>query len=103
MSFQDWTPVVFKKEVKKPHIPQPTGNKAFKLLNENEVEAPKLIEFETRILIQKARIAKNMSQKDLAQKINIKANDIANYEAGTVIPDKNILRKIGKILEVKLC
>jgi putative transcription factor len=52
--------------------------------------------------IQKARLARGMSQKDLAQKINQKSSVISAYEAGKAIPDGRILSQIGKVLGVAL-
>tara|TARA_E500000178_G_scaffold306339_1_gene318427 strand:- start:7063 stop:7422 length:360 start_codon:yes stop_codon:yes gene_type:complete len=52
--------------------------------------------------IQQARLAKGMSQKDLATKINVKPNVIQEYESGKAIPDNKILRLIKKYLNLEL-
>ena len=53
-------------------------------------------------LIQQARMAKGMSQKDLATKINEKPQVIQQYEAGTAIPNGAIVQKLQKALGVTL-
>jgi len=50
----------------------------------------------------KARQAKSMSQKDLAQKINVKPTVIQNYETGKVIPNGEIINKMNRVLGIKL-
>ena len=53
-------------------------------------------------LIMKGRQAKNMSQKELAQKINEKPTVINSYEQSKAIPNQQILGKIEKQLGIKL-
>ena len=45
---------------------------------------------------------KEMSQKDLAQKVNEKPSVIQEYEAGKAIPNPQILGKLERVLGVKL-
>ena len=45
---------------------------------------------------------KELSQKDVAQKINEKPSVIQDYEAGRAIPNPQILSKLERILGVKL-
>lgn len=52
--------------------------------------------------IQTARMEKELSQKDVAQKINEKPSVIQDYEAGRAIPNPQILSKLERILGVKL-
>lgn len=52
--------------------------------------------------IQTARMEKNMTQKDLAQKTNEKPSVIQDYESGKAIPNPQILGKFERILGVKL-
>jgi len=52
--------------------------------------------------IQQARMAKKMSQKDLASKINVKIQVMGDYESGKAVPSGQIISKIEKVLEVKL-
>ena len=60
------------------------------------------ISLELRMVIQKARNAKNMTQKELAQSLNIKPEFIQQYECGKAKPDNNLLGKMERILGVKL-
>lgn len=43
-----------------------------------------------------------MSQKDLAQKVNEKPSVIQDYESGKAIPSPQILGKLERTLKVKL-
>merc|ERR1719310_2259469 len=52
--------------------------------------------------IQQARMAKKMTQKELATKINEKPQVIGEYENGKAIPNGQIIVKIERILGVKL-
>jgi len=52
--------------------------------------------------IQKARAAKGLKQKDLANRINEKVQVITEYEQGKAIPNNQILGKLERILDVKL-
>jgi ribosome-binding protein aMBF1 (putative translation factor) len=52
--------------------------------------------------VQQARMAKGMSQKDLASKVNVKIQVLGDYESGKAVPNGQIVSKIEKILECKL-
>jgi putative transcription factor len=52
--------------------------------------------------IQQARMAKKMTQKDLATKINEKPQIVAEYENGKAVPNGQIIVKIERELGVKL-
>ncbi|XP_015598397.1 endothelial differentiation-related factor 1 homolog [Cephus cinctus] len=53
-------------------------------------------------LIQQGRQNKGMSQKDLATKVNEKAQVINDYEAGRGIPNQMVIGKIERVLGIKL-
>lgn len=53
-------------------------------------------------LIQQGRQAKNLTQKDLATKINEKPQVITDYEAGRGIPNNVIIGKIERVIGIKL-
>jgi putative transcription factor len=53
-------------------------------------------------VIQSARLALNLSQKDVAQKINEKPSVIQDYESSKAIPNPQILAKLERTLGVKL-
>ena len=52
--------------------------------------------------IQQARMAKKLTQKDLATAINEKPQVVADYEAGKAIPNPQIIAKLERQLNVKL-
>ena len=52
--------------------------------------------------MQQARMEKELSQKDVAQKINEKPSVLQDYESGRAIPNPQILAKLERVLGVKL-
>jgi putative transcription factor len=79
-------------------------NKNAKLYNiENESENFKIETIPLSISqeIIKGRNAMKLTQKDLAQKLNVQQSIITNYENGKAIPDNQMLQKISKVLNVK--
>ncbi len=52
--------------------------------------------------MQQARLAKKMTQKDLAAACAEKATTINEYEAGKAIPNGQLLAKIERVLGVRL-
>ena len=97
MQHQDWTPVIIKKT-----NPISNSNKSINKLDSDEIEKQNNISLDNRLLIQQARLAHKLTQKDLAHKINKDAKTIQNYEAGNIVPDYNIMCKLEKILKLKL-
>ena len=110
MSHQDWDPVVFKKRaprsaneakargVKVTKERATTKNEAYKnTLNARKVENEEIkiqkIDLNLSKLIQKARFDAKISQKGLAEKLNLQLSVIQGYESGKVIPNKNLLYK----------
>ncbi len=55
-----------------------------------------------RNAIQQARLAKKMSQKDLAAACAMKPTIINDYEAGRAVPDNSLIAKFERVLGVKL-
>ena len=54
-------------------------------------------------IIQKARVAKKMSQKDLAQDLNVKVSVLVEYETGkAIIKDNRFLNRCQRVLGVYL-
>ncbi len=119
MSHQDWDQVVFKKRaprsaneaksrgVKVTKERATTKNEAYKnTLDarkvENEEIKIKKIDLNLSKTIQKARFNAKISQKTLAEKLNLQVSVIQGYESGKVIPNKTLLYKMGKILNVHL-
>ncbi len=92
----DWEPIVLKK-----HKPPPKASPRPKAETEDlgKIQTTTL---ELRKQIQSARIAKKLSQAQLAQQINEKPNVIQGYESGKAIPTTQILQKLRRVLGVKL-
>ena len=75
---------------------------AAKLDNETEVFAHETVSSELKKQISSARLAKKMTQAQLAQAINEKPQVIQEYESGKAIPNGAILNKLTRILGVPL-
>ncbi|XP_017777999.1 PREDICTED: endothelial differentiation-related factor 1-like [Nicrophorus vespilloides] len=73
-----------------------------KLDRETEELRHESISLDIGKLIQQGRQSKNMSQKELATKINEKPQVITDYEAGRGIPNNIILGKIERAIGLKL-
>ncbi len=52
--------------------------------------------------IQQARLARSLTQRELAAAINEKPQIIQQYEAGMAIPNPQILNKLDRILGIHL-
>tara|TARA_B110000285_G_C15137057_1_gene627760 strand:+ start:1516 stop:1851 length:336 start_codon:yes stop_codon:yes gene_type:complete len=97
-SDQDWTTVVL---TKSPTIKGAESNKT-PTKDENEIVKPKKIDHNLKKSIQQARLNKNISQKELANMMNVPIQTIVNYENGKAIPNNLFISKIEKKLNVKL-
>ncbi|CAA7409947.1 unnamed protein product [Spirodela intermedia] len=75
---------------------------ARKLDEQTEPAALDRVPTEMRLAIQKARLAKKMSQADLAKAICEKPQVVQEYESGKAVPNHVVLAKMERILEVKL-
>ena len=92
-NFQDWEPVVLKKEKKEIVItPKPDKDKV-------TIKEPSL---DFQKALQQARMTNKMSQKDLALKLGMNLNTMVNYEKGKEVPTNLIISKLEKILNTKL-
>ncbi|KAH7927747.1 ylMBF1 [Leucogyrophana mollusca] len=80
----------------------PDHQRIAKLDRENEVAPPAKIAPSVGKAIQTARMDKQMTQKDLAQKVNEKPSVIQDYESSKAIPNPQILGKLERTLGVKL-
>tara|TARA_B110000914_G_scaffold220709_1_gene231255 strand:- start:226 stop:642 length:417 start_codon:yes stop_codon:yes gene_type:complete len=72
------------------------GAKGIKLENEQERFIHKTVPLSISKKIQRARIEAGLSQKELAQKINVKARIIQMYENNKAIPIGHIIQQIEK-------
>jgi putative transcription factor len=128
MAQQDWNPVVFhkkekggvKKEKDVAQIIQSGGqvetvrkvkggkNTHTSLENARAIEEEaedfhvEHVELSLQRKIQQARQDKGWTQKDLAQRINEKAQVVNDYESGRAIPNNAVLAKMERALGVKL-
>ena len=100
MDHQDWKPMVLKKD-------KPKGKQVQFIKPRGDVttldEKPfKKIGHNFKLALQKTRQEKKMSQKELAQKLNVTQTVIAGYESGKVIPDGNLIDRMNRLLGTKL-
>jgi len=110
MEHQDWKPVVFTKDYKKEYTPQQIkeyeekqkAKLEQKKAEENEIKVPPKVDFELKKALMQARVSKKMSQKELANRLNVPVNTIAGYENGKIIPNNAFIVKMERILGVKL-
>nr|CAB3240869.1 endothelial differentiation-related factor 1-like [Phallusia mammillata] len=79
-----------------------TSKNTAKLDRETEELHHNKVSLDVGRLIQKGRQAKNLTQKDLATKINEKAQVINEYENGKAIPNNQVLGKIERAIGIKL-
>ena len=104
MNHQDWNNVVLntnKKVVKEIVERKKINNNPSIKLNENdEVIQIKKVPKDISHLITNARIANKYSRKDLANKLNVKEDIIADIENGKAIYDGNMISKIKRILHL---
>ncbi|KAK9469587.1 multi protein bridging factor 1-domain-containing protein [Lipomyces arxii] len=78
------------------------GQRLAKIDRENEVAPPAKLDLSVGKAISKARLEKNLTQKDLAVKVNERANVINDYEMGRAVPNQMLLGKLERVLAVKL-
>lgn len=52
--------------------------------------------------LQKARLSKKLTQKQLASNINVKSSVINEYESGVAIPNQAVIAKLSRALGVQL-
>ncbi|XP_015122392.1 endothelial differentiation-related factor 1 homolog [Diachasma alloeum] len=79
-----------------------TTKNTAKLDRETEELKHETVPLDLGKLIQQGRANKNLSQKDLATKVNEKVQVINDYEAGRGIPNQLVIGKIEKVLGMKL-
>lgn len=122
MEHQDWNQVTWNKNpariniyntVNAPDIQKvthkptqlPKGHAKFKQLDSDDPlsankEMNPIARLKIRQSIQKARLAKSLTQKDLAGKLRVNVKIINEYESGKVVPDKTMISKICRVLGV---
>ncbi|GFE52688.1 multi bridging factor [Babesia ovis] len=75
---------------------------AAKIDNETEDFRIERVEFHFRQALQKARLAKGLTQQALARLINEPEATVKEYENGSAIPNGNILQKLSRALGTQL-
>lgn len=102
VSGQDWDPIVLNKSKSTSNniINNSTNNKIN--TSEEEIKVNPTVSLSNSLLIQKARTQLKLSQKNLAQKINVDSKIIQGYESGKIVPEVKLMVKLEKILKVKL-
>jgi putative transcription factor len=73
-----------------------------KLENDTENTAHERVSPELKKQIIQARIAKKLTQSELAQKINERPQVVQEYESGKAIPENKVLQKMSRVLGVTL-
>ena len=89
-------------EIKLPKRSQYSGKTPEQKLDETMLGTHKKVGKETGLTIQRARVAKKYTQKELANLINVSTDIISSYELGKSIPDHKIMQKLRRVLCVKL-
>ena len=110
MEHQDWSTNIVNKQNKEPSkqvtktVLSESHSHFVKLNNADGEDGfhQETISYSLRMEIQKARNANKLSQKQLAEKLNISAKLIHEYESGKSIPNSVVLVKMSKVLGVKL-
>ena len=73
-----------------------------KLAEETDVVHLAELPHEFRMAMQKARVASNLSQADLAKRINEKQSVVNDYENGRAVPNPQVIVKIERALNCRL-
>jgi len=115
--YDDWDkPTILRKRFKKMNInvatrkglttsvkkKYPDGQRLYKVEQENEDFSHAKVSHSFKIELMRGRLAKKMSQEDLAKAINVKKTIIIDYEKGTIIPEQSIISKLRKVLNINL-
>lgn len=101
MEHQDWEQIKWTKPKTESKPPSHNKNK-FNALDGEDPPPPKKITLQLRQKIIQARQLKKMTQKELAQAMNLTQNVINCFENGKDVPTNQQIQKMSKILNVKL-
>ena len=101
--FQDWETIVLKTPglPSKSNTSSSTNSNKFKK-DENEIEKPKKVSTELKIAIQRSRMSKKISQKQLASMMCCQPSLINQYESGKAVPNNAFICKLEQKLGAKL-
>lgn len=101
ISGQDWEPVILNNK-KNTYNNNSKVNKSLNNLDNEEDVIKPTVSLSNSLLIQNGRLAKKLSQKQLAQRLNIDSKIIQGYESGKLVPDVKLMTRIENILNIKL-
>jgi len=73
-----------------------------RLAEDTDVVPIQTIPHEFKVAMQRARTAAEMSQADLARRVNEKQSVINDYESGRAVPNSALISKIEKALNCHL-
>lgn len=116
---QDWEPVVFRKPAKKIQQEQKKKGNAPKKLrhtsansNSANVNVSKIeesnetkhdtVSHDMKMVIQRGRTSKGLTQKALANQCNMPVARIQQYENGSAIPNAQELQKLRRVLGIAI-
>ena len=104
MEHQDWNPVVFIKNAPTPKKPQIRAEvlRDIKIELSNEPNAIKKYTSVHQTNLRKLRSEKSLTQKQLAQQLNLNLKDIQDIENMTGVYKSNIIQKINNRFKVNL-
>jgi len=106
MSFdhQDWTPVKIKKNdsklSQKISNSSTSGSATSSSKIDEDVKPPPMVDRELAQTIQKFRVAKGLTQKQLAQAISLPVQIISDYERGTAVKNGAYVSRIKAFLGI---
>tara|TARA_Y100000389_G_C17468694_1_gene528175 strand:+ start:4147 stop:4482 length:336 start_codon:yes stop_codon:yes gene_type:complete len=100
MSHQDWTPFVMQKRTTQKKE-QKTSQKKVSQLAEN-IETKFIPASDFKVKMMQARVAKKMTQKDLAAKMNVPITQIQKWESGKIVPTNQQIAKVSRAIGVEL-
>ena len=107
MDCQDWKPVIFKKKTSSEKEHQKINSMRVSHGTKKIVENPDSFQINkvTKKMgkqISTARLSEKLSQKELANKINISSKTVQDYENGKARPNGNIINKLNRVLNIKI-
>ena len=105
----DWTPVTWTKPPAKPKMStkQTDGGEGMRRHRIAEATGDDGFEHATvsksfSAELQRARLSKKVTQKALAQLINVKPRVVNDYESGKALPNQAVIAKLNRALGVQL-
>ena len=76
--------------------------KKIQMLENDEIVSPQNVPLSVRKQLESGRMAKNMTQTELAKQLGIKVNDYNRIECGKEPLEGNLKAKVQKILNIKI-